>query len=204
MPRRFSVSLPRRWPFDGFITALLLTVVVASLFPARNALAHGVTDLQTVAVALLFFLYGARLSPREALDGLRQWRLHGLVFAVTFVVFPLLGLAAGLLEPSLLGPQLYQGVLFLCMLPSTVQSSIAFTSIARGNVAAAVCSATFSNLAGIVVTPLLAALLLHATHGGGDVGRQILDVVVQLLVPFIAGQFARRWIVAWMGRHAKC
>ncbi|KHL04262.1 hypothetical protein LK10_06950, partial [Sinomonas humi] len=198
-----SLSLPRRWPLDPFITALLLTVVAASLFPARDAFAHGVTGLQTAAVALLFFLYGARLSPREALDGLRQWRLHGLVFAVTFVLFPLLGLAASLLEPSILGPQLYQGVLFLCLLPSTVQSSIAFTSIARGNVAAAVCSATFSNLAGIVVTPLLAAVLLNATHGGGDFARQILDVVLQLLVPFVGGQLARRWIVGWMGRHRK-
>lgn len=203
MPRRLTLSLLRRWPLDPFITALLITVGVASLLPARGAVASGVTDLQTVAVALLFFLYGARLSPREALDGLRQWRLHTIVLAVTFVVFPLLGLAARLLEPALLGPQLFQGVLFLCLLPSTVQSSIAFTSIARGNVAAAVCSATFSNLAGIVVTPLLAAVLLNASHGGANFGGQMLDIVLRLLLPFLGGQFARRWIVGWMGRHRK-
>src|SRR5581483_6276042 len=91
-----------RWPFDPFITALLCTVGLASLLPARGGAAHGVSDLGIAAVALLFFLYGARLSTREALDGVRQWRLHGTVFAATFVLFPLLGVAARLLVPSLL------------------------------------------------------------------------------------------------------
>lgn len=202
--RRLRCLSRLRWPFDPFITALLCTVGLASLLPARGAAAHGVSELGIAAVALLFFLYGARLSTREALSGLRQWRLHGTVFAATFALFPLLGVAARLLVPSLLTPQLYQGVLFLCLLPSTVQSSIAFTSIARGNVAAAVCSATFSSLLGIVVTPLLAALLLTTSHGGSGVSvRQVLDIVLQLLVPFLAGQLLRRGIAGWMSRHRK-
>ena len=114
----------------------------------------------TLAIALLFFLYGARLAPQAALAGARNGKLHLMVFLSTFVLFPLLGLAARALFPHLLTPALWAGVILLCALPSTVQSSVAFTSIARGNVPAALCSATVSNLLGIVLTPLLAGLLL--------------------------------------------
>lgn len=191
----------RRLPVDPYIASLLGTVGLACLLPARGVAATGVSHASTAAVALLFFLYGARLSTREAVDGLKQWRLHGTVFAATFVLFPLLGVAARLLVPDVLTPQLYQGVLFLCLLPSTVQSSIAFTAIARGNTAAAVCSATFSSLFGIVLTPLLAALLL-STQGGVSAGA-VLGIVGQLLLPFVAGQLTRRWTAGWTGRHRK-
>ncbi|MGF1428213.1 bile acid:sodium symporter family protein [Kitasatospora sp. LaBMicrA B282] len=191
----------RRLPLDPFITALLATVGLALVLPARGAAATGVSHAAVGAVGLLFFLYGARLSPREALDGLRQWRLHTLVLAVTFGLFPLLGLAARLLVPAVLPLQLYQGLLFLCLLPSTVQSSIAFTSIARGNTAAAVCSASFSSLFGIVLTPLLAALLLD-THGGIGAGA-VLGIAGQLLLPFLAGQLLRRRLTGLLTRHVR-
>ena len=141
-------------------------VGLAALLPARGIGAVGFGYATDIAIGLLFFLYGARLSPQTALAGARHWRLHLVVFCATYVVFPLLGIAARLLVPTVLSPDLYVGVLFLCCLPSTVQSSIAFTSIARGNVAAAICSASFSNLVGIVLTPILVAVLLSG-HGTG-------------------------------------
>ena len=116
-------------------------------------------------IALMFFLQGARLAPQAALAGARHWRLHAVVLASTFLLFPALGLTARALAPGLLTPPLWAGVLMLCVLPSTVQSSIAFTSIARGNVPAALCAATASNLLGILLTPLLAGLLLSAQGG---------------------------------------
>lgn len=145
--------LPARLPLDPYVLALLATVGLAALLPARGPAATLADVASTAAVALLFFLYGARLSTREAVDGLRHWRLHLTVLTATFVVFPLLGLAARGLVPGLLTAPLYSGLLFLCMVPSTVQSSIAFTSIARGNVPAAICAGSFSSLAGIVLTP---------------------------------------------------
>ncbi|MEV6899913.1 bile acid:sodium symporter family protein [Amycolatopsis sp. NPDC051372] len=186
---------------DPFIAAILLTVGVASLLPASGGTATGFGIAANIAVGLLFFLYGARLSSKEAVDGLKHWRLHVTVLSATFVLFPLLGLAASFLSPGLLTSPLYTGVLFLCLLPSTVQSSIAFTSIAKGNVAAAICSASVSNLLGIVLTPLLVALLL-STDGPGVSGQAVLDIVLQLLVPFVAGQLARRWIGGWVSRHS--
>ncbi|MEU5191673.1 bile acid:sodium symporter family protein [Streptomyces klenkii] len=198
MPSRFRFRLP----VDPYIAALLGTVALAALLPARGQAATVAGGASTGAVALLFFLYGARLSTREALDGLRHWRLHLTVLGCTFVLFPLLGLAARGLVPVVLTPQLHSGLLFLCLVPSTIQSSIAFTSMARGNVAAAVCAGSFSSIVGIAFTPLLAALLL-GNSGGGFSARSLLSIVLQLLVPFLAGQLLRRRVGGFLTRHKK-
>ncbi len=193
---------PRWMPIDPYITLLLGTVGVAALLPARGTGADVASGASTAAIAFLFFLYGARLSTREALDGLKHWRLHVTVLACTFVVFPLLGLASCGLVPVFLDDPLYQGLLFCTLVPSTIQSSIAFTSIARGNVPAAICAGSFSSLAGIVLTPLLAAALLGGSAGGFS-GDSVVKIVLQLLVPFLAGQFTRRWIGGFVARHRK-
>ncbi|MFD4139800.1 bile acid:sodium symporter family protein [Streptomyces sp. NPDC058572] len=201
MSRRRTPKLPSWLPIDPYILALLATVLLAALLPASGTAAQVAGGASTGAVALLFFLYGARLSTREALDGLRHWRLHLTVLTATFVVFPLLGLAAshGLL-PLVLTPELAAGLLFLCLVPSTIQSSIAFTSMARGNVPAAICAGSFSSLAGIVLTPLLAALLLGGGAGGFS-ADSLLKIVLQLLAPFLAGQLLRRWVGGLLARH---
>ncbi|MFJ9576019.1 bile acid:sodium symporter family protein [Streptomyces sp. NPDC101191] len=194
--------LPSWLPIDPYILALLGTVGLAALLPASGAAATVASGASTGAVALLFFLYGARLSTREAVDGLKHWRLHGTVLACTFLVFPLLGLTARGLVPTVLTPDLYGGLLFLCLVPSTIQSSIAFTSIARGNVPAAICAGSFSSLAGIVITPLLAALLLGSGAGGFS-ADSVVKIVLQLLVPFLAGQLLRPWVGGFLVRHKK-
>ncbi|GKQ35234.1 bile acid:sodium symporter family protein [Streptomyces sp. A012304] len=193
---------PSWMPIDPYIVLLLGTVGLAALLPARGGSADVASGASTAAIAFLFFLYGARLSTREALDGLKHWRLHVTVLACTFVIFPLLGLAARGLVPVLLTDPLYQGLLFLTLVPSTVQSSIAFTSIARGNVPAAICAGSFSSLVGIVVTPLLAAALLGGGAGGFS-ADSLVQIVFQLLVPFVAGQLLRRWIGGFVTRHKK-
>ncbi|MEU7184015.1 MULTISPECIES: bile acid:sodium symporter family protein [Streptomyces] len=200
--RRPLIPLPSWLPVDGYILALVGTVGLAALLPARGPAATVADGASTGAVALLFFLYGARLSTREAMDGLRHWRLHLTVLACTFVAFPLLGLAARGLVPYVLPPALYTGLLFLCLVPSTVQSSIAFTSIARGNVAAAICAGSFSSIVGIVITPLLAALVLDG-DGSGFSSDSLVSIVCQLLLPFLAGQLLRRWIGGFLIRNKK-
>ncbi|MGV9555487.1 bile acid:sodium symporter family protein [Streptomyces sp. NPDC003522] len=188
-------------PIDPYVLLLLGTVGLAALLPARGAAADVASGASTAAIAFLFFLYGVRLSTREALDGLKHWRLHVTVLACTFVVFPLLGTATRGLVPVVLTEPLQQGLLFLTLVPSTIQSSIAFTSIARGNVPAAICAGSFSSLAGIVVTPLLAAALLGGS--GGFSADSLVEIVLQLLVPFAAGQVLRRWIGGFVARHRK-
>ena len=176
-----------RLPIDPYILAIVGMVGLASVLPAHGEGTVAANYGTDAAIALLFFLHGARLQPKVALAGASNWRLHALVFASTFGLFPALGLAARAIAPGLLPTPLWTGVLLLCVLPSTVQSSIAFTSIARGNVAAAICSASASNLLGILLTPLLTGLLMR-TQGGFSL-HAVGDVVLQLLVPFVAGHY---------------
>jgi sodium/bile acid cotransporter 7 len=187
---------------DRFILTLLATVALASFLPATGAMAPGVAWASDIAIGLLFFLHGARLSREAVIGGLRQPKLHATVLASTFLLFPALGFTLQALFPHLLAPALWTGVLFVCTLSSTVQSSIAFTSIARGNVPAAVCAATASNLVGILVTPLLVSVLLHKSGGAGGLDS-VVNIVVQLLLPFVAGQALRPWIGEWVTRHNK-
>ena len=186
---------------DWYIILIISMVVLASLLPARGAAAPVFGVATQVAIALVFFLHGAKLSREAVIKGVTHWRLHLLVLAATFVMFPILclGLAAlpGAITPAALAP----GLIFLGCLPSTIQSSIGFTAIARGNVAATVASATASNLLGIAVTPILAAILMH-TQGGFSL-ESAQSIVLQLLLPFVAGQLLRPWVGPWIARRSK-
>ncbi|MRX08271.1 bile acid:sodium symporter [Pseudoduganella sp. FT25W] len=191
---------PRFLP-DNFTLAMIVTVIAASFFPCHGEGAVIFNNVTHVAVSLLFFLHGAKLSREAVVAGITHWRLHLLVLLCTFALFPLLGLILKPVLTPLVTPDLYLGILFLCMLPSTVQSSIAFTAAARGNVPAAICSASASNLLGIFLTPVLVGLLTSAQMQGGSPLESALQIALQLLLPFIAGQVARRWIGGWVERN---
>ncbi|WMN15663.1 bile acid:sodium symporter family protein [Pseudomonas piscis] len=186
---------------DNFTLTLIGVVLLASFLPASGQVATGFAWLTNLAIGLLFFLHGAKLSREAIIAGAGHWRLHLLVFGLTFVLFPLLGLALKPLLSPMVGKDLYLGMLYLCALPATVQSAIAFTSLARGNIPAAICSAAASSLFGIFLTPLLVTLLLNVHGDSGSTLDAIVKISVQLLLPFIAGQIARRWIGAWVGRN---
>ncbi|QGZ29252.1 bile acid:sodium symporter family protein [Stutzerimonas stutzeri] len=187
--------------FDNFTLALLAVMAIATVFPCEGRGAVFFDWLTTLAIALLFFMHGAKLSREAILAGAGHWRLHLLVFACTFVLFPLLGLALKPVLTPLVGTELYLGMLYLCALPATVQSAIAFTSLARGNIPAAICSAAASSLIGIFLTPVLVLLLMGVEGEAGSTLDSIGKIVMQLLVPFIAGQIARRWIGDWVTRN---
>ena len=198
MPRWSRVPVLRK--VEPLVVAILSAVLVAALLPAGGAVATGFSWGTTVGVGVLFLLYGARMAPAEAVAGLRDWRLQGSVAAATYLLFPLLGLALALVVGHVLDDGLVAGLLFLCALPSTVQSCVVFTAVAHGNVPGAVVSATVSNLAGIGVTPVLAALLLGSTGAGPDAGA-VGRIVLQLLVPFLLGLLLGRWIGDWVRAH---
>jgi solute carrier family 10 (sodium/bile acid cotransporter), member 7 len=187
-------------PIDHFLLLLIATVTLAALVPARGVAAVYVDHIVTAAVAALFLLYGARLAPDAVKSGLLHWRLQSMVFASTYVLFPVVGILFGLLLRNHLPVDLTAGLLFMCLLPSTVQSSVAFTSIARGNVPAALCSASVSNLFGVVLTPILVSQLLPAAGGGLSVAA-FEEIAAQILLPFVVGQLLRPWVGAWLLRH---
>lgn len=196
LSHRMRLMLP-----DTFTLLLVGTVLIATFLPAQGEAAGVVRLLTKAMIAALFFIYGTRLSREAIVGGIRNWRLHLLVLCITFGLFPLVGLAFTTGLGAHLDPVLATGLMFLAVLPSTVQSSIAFTSIAGGNVAAAICSASLSNLVGVFATPALVALLLHL-QGGVSFGA-IVDIVLQILLPFLLGHALRQRTGGFVTRHRK-
>lgn len=188
---------------DQFTVLLTLVVVIATLLPAKGQGEVAIDWASKLAIALLFFLHGARLSRQAIYQGIMHWRIHLVIFGITFVVFPLIGiLLRPVLEP-LMTPTLYLGFLYLCMLPGTVQSAIAFTSIARGNLAAAICNASASSIVGIFVTPMLVALVL--TDFSDQIPSinlmSVVKIIFQLFVPFAVGHFLRPYLGEFLLRN---
>ncbi len=188
---------------DKFTSMLIVTILFASVLPVHGEFAEWFALATKFAVGLLFFLHGARLSREAVIAGITHWRLHLAVLSSTFILFPILGLAAGWSAPGLSQSAFFTGILFLCVLPSTVQSSIAFTSIAGGNVSAAIVSASASNIFGMFLTPLLVGLLFAVKGGGGISVDALESILLQLLAPFVLGQILQPWIGSFMRRHGK-
>jgi sodium/bile acid cotransporter 7 len=198
------VSEPRgglfsRVRIDWYLVLIIAMAVLASLWPARGQFGVVAGWVTKVAIGLVFFLHGARLSREAVIKGLTHWRLHLVVLAATFALFPLLTLGLTALPAWITPPELATGLVLLGCLPSTIQSSIAFTVIARGDVAAAVASASASNLLGVALTPLLVGVLMNSQ--GAVTAGSVWAIVLQLLLPFLAGQALRTWIGGFVARH---
>lgn len=187
---------------DPLMLKLIITVLLASFLPARGHFVDFFEWLTTIAIALLFFMQGAKLSREKIIAGSGHWRLHLWVMFSTFVMFPALGMLFLWWHPLNLSTEIYTGFMYLSILPATVQSSIALTSLAGGNVAAAVCSASASSLLGVFISPLLVSLLMnvHSDVPGGSL-EQIGRIMLQLLVLFVTGHLSRRWIAGWVERN---
>ncbi|EHP42933.1 putative sodium-dependent transporter [Cupriavidus basilensis OR16] len=168
---------------DGFVLIMLSAIGIALLAPQIGA-GDGPLHLGMVTnlgVALVFFLHGAALSRDKLVAGARHWRLH-------------FGLR------NMLPAELLLGVFYLCALPSTVSSSVAMTSMARGNVPGAIFNATISGLIGMAVTPLLMGLVISASGASMPLGKALTGVALQLLLPFALGQLARPLIGSWLAK----
>jgi solute carrier family 10 (sodium/bile acid cotransporter), member 7 len=196
------MARPRFLP-DNFTLMLVTCVVLASLMPCQGVVAAQLNTLSNIGISLLFFIHGAKLSREAIFAGLMHWRLHLTVLSATFLLFPILGLMLRPVLEPLVTPALYIGILYICMLPSTVQSSILFTSTAHGNIPAALCSASASSLIGIFITPLMVGLLVIPFSGASSFnsGSALMHIILLLFVPFMAGQVARRWVYSWIQQH---
>lgn len=187
---------------DQFLLLLISIVTIASFFPCYGDGKLFFDRLSVFAIALLFFMHGAKLSVSTMFQALLHWRLHLTIFAITFILFPLFGVVIQFLPLSFLPKDVMIGILFLCTLPATVQSSIAFTSMAKGNVPAAICSASASTILGVFITPMLITFLIDEDKGNSmPLLDSIESIVLKLVVPFFAGMIARVIIGKWVDRH---
>jgi sodium/bile acid cotransporter 7 len=193
-----------RFKIDWFLIGMVAAVGLAWAYPqlgAKDGPLHP-DFVNKAGVALIFFLNGAALSFASLKAGALRWPLHLLVQSATYLLFPLLGLGLLMLAGGLISPALALGFFFLCALPSTVSSSVAMTSAARGNVPAAVFNATLSSLLGVFLTPLWIGWMVNS-QGAHTVslGKVILDLVLWLLLPLALGQLSRPFIADWVKRH---
>lgn len=189
-----------KFKLDPLITGILTALIAGILIPTNESFRTGASIVADVAVFCVFLVYGMRLPTREVWNGMKNIRMQSMVLAATYVIFPLLGWGLSTAAEPIIGPHLALGVLYLSLLPSTVQSSVTFTSIARGDVAGAVCAATISNLLGMVLTPVL---VLFALNIDGAQAGSITTVLMKLLLPFVVGQILQIWVGEWMRTHKK-
>lgn len=196
------MNILQRLKIDPFLLILISVVITASFFPCKGQTKVVFEYLTTFAIGLLFFMHGAKLSLQAIIIGIKNWRLHLVILVTTFVIFPILGMAMRVLVPTFLSQNLYLGFIYLCVLPATVQSAIAFTSIAKGNVAAAICSASASTLLGVFITPLLVGLLMHTqAESSMNMLDAITSIMLKLMLPFIIGHLSRRFIGKWIDKY---
>ena len=193
-------SALKKFGIDAYLIMLLGVVVLACILPARGSFAEFVGQAAYYAVALLFFVYGAKLKSEAVIAGFANWPLQLSILGLTYVVFPLIALALAFAGREFITEELAIGLIYIGILPSTVQSSIAFTALAKGNVAASVCAAAVSNLLGVVLTPLLATLILQAGDGGLNTAA-VINIAIQIVLPFGLGQLCRPLIGEWINRH---
>ena len=195
----------RGYTFDGFLLALVVVVAAAILLPGLGATggALHVDWIATYGVAVVFFLYGLTLAPEKLREGAAHWRLHLTVQLATYVLFPVVVLAVIVPFRGSIPPPVQTGFFYVAALPSTVSSSVAMTSLARGNVPVAIFNATLSSLLGVFVTPLLIAWFVSTTGVSMPLLPVIGKVVALVLVPICVGQVARHWLAGWANRHIK-
>ena len=188
---------------DWFLLGLAGATLLAWAFPGPGAAGGWMHPeiLTKFGVALLFFLHGVSLSFATLRAGILNWRLHALVQACTFVLFPVIGVGLTLVLSDRVAPELLLGIFFLCALPSTVSSSIAMTAAARGNVAGAIFNATLSSLIGIVLTPLWVTVVMRTTGETRPLGPVVVDLFRWLVLPLLVGQSLRPWLGEWAARH---
>ena len=190
-----------RFGFDRYMMLLVATVALATVLPARGAAAEVLGQVSYWIIALLFFLYGARLTTATIAAGLTNWRLQLAVLTLTFGLFPLLALVLNPLAALWLPAAIGVGFLYIGCMPSTVQSAIAFTAVSQGNVAGAVCAASLSNLIGVLLSPLLFAVLIPGGSGYGVDPSAVWKIVQQILLPFALGQLCRPLLAGLLTRY---
>jgi sodium/bile acid cotransporter 7 len=190
---------------DWFFSGMIVTIFIAWLFPGPGSEGSGMhPELVTkIGVALIFFLYGLTLSFGAMKDGAKQWRIHTLLQAVTFIFFPVLGIIFYKSTEGIIDSRLQLGFFYLCALPSTVSSSVVMTAAAKGNIPIAMFNATLSSLLGIILTPFLVGLVLHQSGQDGDLNKSIMNLCEWLLLPFIIGHVLEPRLGDFARRHKR-
>ncbi|EPA8366461.1 bile acid:sodium symporter family protein [Vibrio fluvialis] len=192
-------KLKKEWFLVGMVVAIALATVTSQL--GRSGGVIHLDQLTGIGIAIVFFLHGLGLSPQAIKAGLTNWRLHVYIQMATFVVYPILWVIFGEAFLAYMPSALAFGFCYLLVLPSTISSSVAMTSVGKGNVPGAIFNASLSSILGVFITPLLIQLFMGFEGVQLDLLDSVISISKLLLLPMIAGQIMRPYLVAWVDRH---
>jgi len=188
-----------------FVLLLAAAVGLAWVFPEPGAkggwLHAGITT--RAAVFLIFVMQGLSLPTQEVRKGLIQYRLHTAIQAFIFVFIPALVYAVLLLSRHLFPYDLYMGFLFVAVVPTTISTSIVFTTAAGGASAVALFNASLSNILGVFIVPLWISLHVSQKTPIPPLDTLILKIMLIILLPFVLGQVVRIWVKPRADAHKR-
>jgi sodium/bile acid cotransporter 7 len=197
---------------DPLVRLLALAIVLASVLPVTAEYRPTAQAVSNGAIFLLFLLNGMRLPRAEVLRGIVHMRLLAPLALWSFLAMGFAGWGlARVGEVLALPQQVALGLLFLGILPSTVQSATAYSSLAGGNVAVSVVAAAVLNVLGVFLSAPLFSLLAGSEAAPFDLAA-LERIALILLLPFAIGQLVQgraghlvrdhRRIATWMDRTA--
>src|SRR5690625_1292547 len=153
--------------------------------------------ISSLGISLIFFFYGLSLSTEAIKNGLKNWRLHVVVQGGTFLLFPLLVLIFYPFVKDTSQKLLWLAFLFMAALPSTVSSSVVMVSIAKGNLPAAIFTASISGIIGIILTPWWMMPFILKVDAAYDFTTIYLQLITEIVVRLALGLSLRKFLGQW-------
>ena len=175
---------------DPMLRLLLAAMVLAAVFPASGVWRNAAQLAANAGIFILFLANGMRIARSEIVSGIANWRFFLPLTLWIFGAMAVVGLALSHAGDALLPPLLAVGFLYLGVLPTTVQSSTSYSSLAGGNIALSVIAAASMSILGVFISvPIFLAL---GGSGEGMVGNDALvKIIVILILPFAIGQLVQ-------------
>ncbi|UYW00352.1 bile acid:sodium symporter [Flavobacterium agricola] len=195
-----------KFKIDGFVITILITVLLAYLFPffGTDQSPINIGTITNYGIGFIFLFYGLKLDQNKIKTDLSNWKLHLVVQLATFLLFPLLVLLVKpfVAETELAG-QIWLAFYFMACLPSTVSSSVVMVALAKGNIPGAIFNASISGIIGIVLTPLWMGFFLQTSTTDFDFTDTYIDLIVQIIIPIVLGLFLQKYIGYWSSKYNK-
>ena len=182
---------------DLMVRLLIVAMALAFIVPASGAARDIAQTVSNGAIFVLFLLNGLRIDRREIGKGLANLRFLAPLMLWIFGAMAMAGWGLSAAVSAWVAPEIALGFLFLGVLPSTVQSATSYTSLAHGNVALAVIAAAVVNIAGVLVSAPLFAVMAgseQASVGWDAIGR----IAAILVLPFAIGQAVQGYFRGWV------
>lgn len=181
------MNLKGKVRFDWFVPALLGAIVLARLWP-EGGIGTGSFSVKTISgigISIIFLLYGFRLNFNSVIHSITNWKLHLLIHSATFIIFPLIALVAKFTIGD--NDAMWQGIIFLSIMPSTVSSAAVLVSLANGNVPAALFNSSLSSIIGVILPPFYLSMIAGKSGIHIDALDVFIKLSVQILLPLVVG-----------------